>query len=270
MKFVFAIALTCAIATTTVNSAECTKADNPLSFPICEEVKKEACKNLAMICNGSIRPRPADVTFEDCMDEVVKGANQAMDTDYPYAMAQITTDCECPVITCGAKSKSTFDVEKLEKTVKKTTVILAECTKADNPISFDTCEHMYGILWAQNGFRTEKPVYCAQFAKMCYDNREYEFRGMTFEGCMDEVFQNAKLRIQATPMISALTDCECPVRTCESIQTIIDVKNQVTDVIQSIVDPLFDWANRVGIQSIGEGSGGKQRVVRRRRQRRSN
>jgi len=263
MKFVFAIiALTCAIATTTVNSAECTRADNPLSFPICKEVKKEACKNLVMLCNGSFRPRPADVTFEDCMDEAVKGANQAM--------AQIRPNCECPVITCGAKSKSTFDVEKSEKTVENPTVILAECTKADNPLSFDACEHMYGILWAQNGLRTEKPVYCAQFAKMCYDNREYEFRGMTFEGCMDEVFQNAKLRIQATPMISALTDCECPVRTCESIQTIVDVKNQVTDVIQSIVDPLVDWANRVGIQSIGEGSGGKQRVVRRQRQRRSN
>jgi len=261
MKFVFAIiALTCAIATTTVNSAECTKADNPLSFPICEEVKKEACKNLVMLCNGSFRPRPAYVTFEDCMDEAVKDTNENM--------AQITTDCECQVLTCGAKSKSTFDVEKSEKTVENPTVILAECTKADNPLSFDTCEHMYDIWF--DGFSTKKPVYCAQLAKWCYDHIKSDGMGMTFEGCMDQVFQRAKRHIHAYPMFSALTDCECPVRSCESIQTIVDVKNQVTDVIQSIVDPLFDWANRVGIQSIGEGSGGKQRVVRRRRQRRSN
>merc|ERR1711865_897068 len=85
-------------------------------------MKEGMCKTLPIICDGSIRPRPAGVTFDDCIEEAIKDANQPM--------AQMTTDCECQVKTCGASTKSNHDAEKLTKTVKKHAAVSDEASSS--------------------------------------------------------------------------------------------------------------------------------------------
>ena len=116
---------------------------------------EELCENLAMLCYLPIQPRPAGVTFEAYMDELVKSDWVQGNWIIGQLMAQATNDCECLLITCGPETKSTPDVfmifclwatndcefllitcgpetkstpdvEKLAETVENSTVNLAE------------------------------------------------------------------------------------------------------------------------------------------------
>ena len=90
MKFFLAIALICAFAFSTVQSAECTNADNSAEYTACTAVQT-TCDTALDLCDS------IGVAVELCKDGVVAAFDAAI-----TGLIATVTACECPVMTCNS------------------------------------------------------------------------------------------------------------------------------------------------------------------------
>merc|ERR1711957_947853 len=90
MKFFLAIALICAFAFSTVQSAECTNADNSGEYTACIAVQT-TCDTSLDLCDS------LGVAVELCKDGVVAAFDAAI-----TGLIATVTACECPVMTCNS------------------------------------------------------------------------------------------------------------------------------------------------------------------------
>jgi len=95
-KFVLALALICAFAFTTVQSLECTEADNADSYALCTAVGT-VCDTGMATCDD------IGVLVSTCKDAVVTAFTASVE-----ALPAAVTDCECAEMTCEAGSGSAF------------------------------------------------------------------------------------------------------------------------------------------------------------------